>query len=85
MNITLKDVFIIMVQAVFMVVVFGNVFFKAGFSRWYSILLAVPIANLIVIIWFSFTEWPIEEELLKLRLTTTKLTDYGLSESHTPW
>ena len=84
MNITAKEVIATLVQAVFMVAVLGNIFSKAGFSRWYSVLLAIPIANLIVIMWFSFTEWPIEEELLKLQLTTTKLTDYGLSESHTP-
>ena len=75
MHITIKEVVGIIVQAVFTVVVFGNVFSKAGFSRWYSVLLAIPVANLIVIMWFAFTEWPIEEELLKLQLSDSRLTD----------
>jgi hypothetical protein len=75
MHITIKEVVATIVQAVFTVVVFGNVFSKAGFSRWYSVLLAIPVANLIVIMWFAFTEWPIEEELLKLQLSDSRLTD----------
>jgi hypothetical protein len=82
MHITIREVVVTIVQAVFTVIVFGNVFSKAGFSRWYSVLLAIPLANLIVIMWFSFTEWPIEEELLKLQLADSRLT--SLSESPTP-
>ena len=74
MHITTKDIVIVVVQAVFTVVVFGNIFSKAGFSRWFSVLLAVPIVNVIIILWFSFTEWPIEQELMKAQFEATKLS-----------
>ncbi|MBO1752831.1 hypothetical protein J4G33_13540 [Actinotalea sp. BY-33] len=35
---------------------------KAGFPSWYGILALVPIANIVVLIMFVFTEWPIERE-----------------------
>ncbi|MDT8069900.1 MAG: hypothetical protein ROO76_17190 [Terriglobia bacterium] len=74
MHITTKDIVIVVVQAVFTVVVFGNIFSKAGFSRWFSVLLAVPIVNIITILWFSFTEWPIEQELVKAQFEASRLS-----------
>lgn len=40
---------------------------KAGFPGWYSLGLIVPLLNLILIVLFAFTEWPIERELRLLR------------------
>lgn len=74
MHITTKDIVIVIIQAVFTVVVFGNIFSKAGFSRWFSILLGIPIVNMITILWFSFTEWPIEHELVKAHFEASKLS-----------
>jgi hypothetical protein len=33
---------------------------KAGFSGWYSLLMLVPVLNLIFIYYFAFSTWPIE-------------------------
>ena len=40
--------------------VFGNITFKAGYPRWHGLLLAIPLVNLIALIMFAFSEWPIE-------------------------
>jgi hypothetical protein len=36
----------------------GNIARKAGFSRWLSLLLLVPIVNIVVIWMFAFSSWP---------------------------
>lgn len=43
---------------VFFIFLYWKIFSKAGFSGWISLLLLVPIVNLIVIIWFAFADWP---------------------------
>ena len=40
---------------------------KAGFPGWYSLGLIVPFLNLILILLFAFSEWPIEREVKLLR------------------
>ena len=40
---------------------------KAGYSGPLSLLLLIPGANLVILILFAFTEWPIERELAALR------------------
>jgi uncharacterized membrane protein YhaH (DUF805 family) len=36
---------------------------KAGFSGAASLLMLIPLVNVIVLIYFAFTEWPIERAL----------------------
>lgn len=40
---------------------------KAGFSGAASLLMLIPLVNLIVFIYFAFTEWPIERALREAR------------------
>jgi hypothetical protein len=40
---------------------------KAGYPGWYALGLLVPCVNLVLIVLFAFTEWPIERELRELR------------------
>ena len=40
---------------------------KAGFNPWLSLLMLVPIANLIVFLIFVFSEWPLTAENKALR------------------
>lgn len=43
--------------------VYWKIFSKAGYSGWISLLLIVPLVNLIVIIWFAFADWPVLKQL----------------------
>jgi hypothetical protein len=36
---------------------FGRIFSRAGHSQWLSLLMLVPLVNLIMIWWFAFAEW----------------------------
>ncbi len=36
----------------------GAVVHKAGFSRWYGVLILVPVVNIIALYVFAFIKWP---------------------------
>ncbi len=52
---------------VFSVIVYWRIFSKAGFSGALSLLMFVPIANIVMICILAFAEWPIYQELNMLR------------------
>jgi len=55
------------VLLVFGVYLYCRVARKAGYSPWAGLLLLVPVANVVVMLMFAFSEWPIERELKTLR------------------
>ena len=42
--------------------IWGKIFSKAGFNAWLGILMLIPIANLIMFLYFAFAEWPIHRQ-----------------------
>ena len=52
---------------VVVIFVWGTIFKKAGYSFWMALLMIIPLVNLIWLIVFAFTTWPIEQELQALR------------------
>jgi len=50
--------------------IYWKVASKAGYPGWYSLGFLVPCLNLVLLILFAFTEWPIERELRELRSMT---------------
>ncbi len=57
-----------------------KIFTKAGFSGWWSLLMAVPIINIFLEYYLAFAEWPMHSELDNLkkpraiRVRSTSLT-----------
>jgi uncharacterized protein YqhQ len=43
------------------VLIFGTVARKAGFTRWWSVLMVLPLVNVIAIWIFAFIDWPAEK------------------------
>ncbi len=37
---------------------YWKIFTKAGFSGWLSLLMLIPIANIIILFYLAFSEWP---------------------------
>ncbi len=56
-----------LLSTAFFILVFWKIFSKAGHSGAMSLLLFIPIANIIVICMLAFGKWPIHEELQRLR------------------
>ncbi len=48
-------------------VVYCKITAKAGYHWAWGLLMMVPIANLILLLYFAFAEWPIQRELRQLR------------------
>ncbi|HEY5177853.1 MAG TPA: hypothetical protein VII95_20050 [Terriglobales bacterium] len=67
MKFTFENLVEAVIGIAFAVIVFGNIFSKAGYSRWYGVAMAIPPLNIVVIIWFAFSTWPIERKLLGMQ------------------
>lgn len=52
---------------VFFIIVYWRIAAKAGYNGALSLLLLVPIANIVLICVFAFSEWPVLRELKQLR------------------
>ena len=50
---------IMLAVCVFMIFCYWKIFSKAGYSGALSLLMIVPLVNLIVFIWFAFAQWPV--------------------------
>jgi hypothetical protein len=49
---------LLILATLYCVLVFGAVAKKAGSSRWYGLLLLLPLVNIAVIWMFAFAKWP---------------------------
>ena len=50
--------FMMLIFAALIILPFWFIFSKAGFPRWLSLLMVVPIVNLIMVYVFAFSDWP---------------------------
>ena len=41
------------------ILIYGHISKKAGFSWWLGLLMCIPLVNVVVIWVFAFTEWPV--------------------------
>jgi heme/copper-type cytochrome/quinol oxidase subunit 2 len=67
---------IALVVIVFHVLIYFMIFQRTGMNPWLSLLMLVPIANLIMLIILAFTEWPIQREVRALRAQLSGGTIY---------
>jgi hypothetical protein len=47
-----------LVLGLILVIPFWQVFSKAGYSGWWSLLMVLPLVNLIALYIFAFSNWP---------------------------
>ena len=64
-------------------IIWWRIFAKAGYSGALSLLMLVPIANVIVILVLAFGRWPIEDEVQRLR--AQRRYEPGPTSSPTTW
>ncbi len=48
----------VLVMAAVIIVPFWFIFSKAGYSKWLSLLMVVPLLNLILLYFLAFSKWP---------------------------
>ncbi len=44
------------------ILIYSPILNKAGFSRWWSLCIFIPVVNLLMVWVFAFIEWPVEKE-----------------------
>ncbi len=49
-------------MAALLIVPFWFIFGKAGYSRWLSLLMLVPVVNLVLLYYLAFSDWPALKE-----------------------
>lgn len=47
-----------LVMAIVIVLPFWFIFSKAGYSKWLSLLMVVPLANIVLLYFLAFSKWP---------------------------
>ena len=57
---------LIALYVAFLVWVWVRIAGKAGYNRYLGLLLLIPLVNLVVVIIFAFSEWPVERRLREL-------------------
>src|SRR6266487_4681775 len=70
------------VSIVFAVIVWWRIFSKAGYNGALSLLMFIPIANLVMILILAFAEWPIYAELKQHNCAPTGFALPQLCEAH---
>jgi hypothetical protein len=68
MAFTAKDWIALAISSLFAYVVFGSISSKAGYPRWHGFVMLIPILNVVAIVIFAFSAWPIESKVLELEL-----------------
>ena len=53
---------VVLIVSVVKIIPYWKIFAKAGFSPWLSFLMIVPVADLIVLYFLGFSEWPALKE-----------------------
>ena len=51
-----------LVMAAVIIVPFWFIFSKAGYSKWLSLLMVVPLVNVILLYFLAFSKWPSSPE-----------------------
>ncbi len=66
MNLGIPELILILVVAcvviVLLVVPYWRIFGKAGFSPALSLLMLVPLVNIVMLYYLAFAEWPIQKK-----------------------
>jgi hypothetical protein len=60
-----RIVFVLVGLAIFLWI-WSAIFKKAGFPALMSLLMIVPVVNFFTLVYFAFTDWPIQAELARL-------------------
>ena len=47
-----------LVMAALVIVPFWSIFAKTGHSKWLSLLMAVPLVNVLLLYFLAFSDWP---------------------------
>jgi uncharacterized protein (DUF983 family) len=53
------NLLIMLIAAIIVIIPFWRIFAKAGYSGWLSLLMVIPLVNIIMLYFLAFADWPI--------------------------
>jgi hypothetical protein len=65
------------VLLVLMIIVWWKIFEKTGYGGAMSLLMLLPIVNIVMLLVLAFGEWPVLQEVRRLRRELEDRDDYG--------
>ena len=57
-----------LIFAAVIIIPFWFIFSKAGYSKWLSILMVIPIVNIIMLYFLAFSDWPNQHDKLSIAI-----------------
>ena len=60
-NISIWQIAAILLLIISPIILFAPIARKAGYSGWWSLLMIIPVVNLVMIWVFAFAKWPVED------------------------
>ncbi|MBI4198372.1 MAG: hypothetical protein HY533_04610 [Chloroflexi bacterium] len=63
----MPTIILVILGLAFLSYIWSRIFEKAGYSRWWGLVMMAPLANVVALVIFAFSEWPVHTELRRLR------------------
>lgn len=60
-----SELVVLLIIGAVVIVPFRQIFVKAGFSGWFSVIMLFPFVNLFMLYYLAFAEWPIHQHTAK--------------------
>lgn len=57
-----SNIIIMLLAAIIVIIPFWRIFAKAGYSSWLSLLMVIPVVNIILLYFLAFAHWPVLKE-----------------------
>lgn len=54
-----SNLIIMLLAAIIVIIPFWRIFAKAGYSSWLSLLMIIPVVNIILLYFLAFANWPV--------------------------
>ena len=67
--------FIQLCLSLLIVIPWWFIFRKAGYSKWLSLMMILPGANFVILIWFAGAEWPVLKGIVRADLGPLNMTE----------
>ena len=61
MDMVIPGPFMMLVFAAMIIIPFWIIFTKAGHSKWLSLLMVVPLVNVLMLYFLAFSSWPVHK------------------------
>ena len=63
----------LLIYAAVVAYIWWRIFTRVGWTPWLALVMALPVANVVILIMFAFSSWPINERIRELEAEVARL------------